>query len=104
MQAKRVDLSRRDVRPLTSQAATAAPSAVVTPCGIGFMTSFPPPPPRVVLYSGGDLISWSRDAHEPVDLSLHRDSEASLTTHVALPADRPAGMYRRRLKRRCLVR
>jgi len=91
MQAKNVEFSRPELHPHR------APAALVTPCGISFMTSFVPHP--VVVCSSGDVnqsISrpqggWSatdrcvsRDhgaaLQEPVDLSLHRVNQSSSST------------------------
>lgn len=104
MQAKSVELSRPETDLFASQAVV--PAAVVTPCGVGFVTSLQPHP--VVLCSADDVISrpeggWtpfagasdrcvSRDerpvageVQEPVDLSLHRDDQPSSTNTCRQP-------------------
>jgi len=99
MQAKSDELSRPEIDLRVSQAVV--PAAVVTPCGVGFVTSLQPHP--VVLCSADDVISRSEgrwtpyggasdrcesrdqqpiagDVQEPVDLSLHRDDQPSTNT------------------------
>jgi len=89
MQAKSVESSRPEMHAIVQ-------TAVVAPCAIGFVTSFPSH--TFVLCSSRDVIGgaetagWSptvwcssrdrQETQEPVDLSLHREEQSSASTAI----------------------